>query len=408
VKHSPTGLDSRRPDADLQAWRAVVVFVLRDGAAGKLPDAVAGVARGMEVIEVVRLDDARRAAARHLLRDGGRGRGGHPVDGGGPHAYIIACDALPSAEPPSRWTVDARAGEVAARTTHRLLHGVAARDLHEPLHRSRGPQEAREYLEVLGDGDLPARVLARVDELAEACAFPFPVLRMLGSDSPGLRSRVALVDHPEHGRSVCKVFRPGAARYFHQELRARITLADLPLVPQLLEHGPNWLLTPEYTDDASHIVRRLPNIAGISQLRPAASRSLAGFARAMHERGLFMLDLSPQNLVHDPDAGLKVLDLEFVQSYADPPPPDGCYTFRGVPPELRTSDDMPVLALTRGVGNSVFHPAVAGARIETFLRPARMSDRLCVAVVQLGWFAAFATLAPLHTAVTRARRRGVR
>ena len=91
---------------------------------------------------------------------------------------------------------------------------------------------------------------------------------MLGTDSPGFRARVALVEHPEHGRSVCKIFRPGAMTFFHRELHARRLLADQPLMPRLLEHGPNWLLTPEYADEGTHRLRRLP---GIPRDGPAAA-----------------------------------------------------------------------------------------------------------------------------------------
>ena len=376
------------------------MFVLRERAADQLESAVAGIARGLEIIEVVPLDGAQRAAARLRIRNGE-----WEPDGGGPHTFIVACDVVEGVS--GERTVEARAAEVRAHTTRRLLRAVDADAAYEPLHHSDGPQQALDYLEVLGDLSVQSRLLVRLDELGAACAVPFPLLRMLGAESPGFRARVALVDHPVHGPSVCKIFRPGAARYFQRELRARIELADLPEVPELLDHGPNWLLTPLYDCDGSHVRRRLPNVTGISQLRPDVGRALARFARDLHERGMFVLDLSPQNLMSDPRAGLKVLDLEFALPYAGPPPPlRDCYTFRGVPRELRSPDDeFPDLALTKGVGNSVFHPAVAGARIDTLLRPARRRDALRITAVQLGWFAAFGLFGPLHAALSRRRGR---
>lgn len=409
MERSPAGLDARRRHGPgHQAWRGVVVFVLRERAAEHLESAVAGIARGLEIIEVVPLSHAQRAAARARLRGGEWGRDGRPVDGGGPHTFVVACDVIPPEGVTGARTVEERAVEVRAHTTQRLLRAVDDRDAYEPLHHSAGPQQALDYLEVLGDLAVQSRLLVKLGELGAACAVPFPLVRMLAPESPGFRARVALVDHPVHGHAVCKIFRPGALRYFERELRARIELADLPEVPALLDHGPNWLLTPVYTDDSRHARRRLPGVPGVTQLRPDVSRSLAGFARALHERGMFILDLSPHNLMSDPGAGLKVLDLEFVQSYAGPPPPiEDCYTFRGVPRELRSpDDDVPDLVLTKGVGNSVFHPAVAGARAATLMRPARRGDALRTAVVQLGWFAAFGLLGPLHAAL--AARRGRR
>jgi hypothetical protein len=240
------------------------------------------------------------------------------------------------------------------------------------------------------------------------CAIPFPVIRMLGAESPGYRARVALVEHPEHGRSVCKIFRPGAMAFFHRELAARTVLADQPLVPRLLAQGPNWLLTPEYTDDGTHRLRHLPGLAvGMDQLRPSAARALGQFARTLHDRGLFMLDLSPQNLMSDPAAGLKVLDLEFVMRYADfgapAPSARGAWTYRGLPAELAADIDLPRLVLTRGVGNSVFHPAVAGLPIERLLAPARRGDGPRRVATQLGWYLAVATAGRLHALLRRGR-----
>jgi hypothetical protein len=270
-----------------------------------------------------------------------------------------------------------------------------------------GPEAALDMLNVLNDAALRDRVLERVETLGDVCTIPFPVIRMLGADSPGFRARVALVDHPQYGRSVCKIFRPGAMEFYRRELSARTLLADQPLVPHLLDHGPNWLLTTEYTDDGAHRVRPLPGFGGIDQLRPWATRALAEFARTLHSRGLFMLDLSPQNLVSDPKAGLKVLDLEFVMPYTNfevaPPPAQSAWTYRSLPDELAANIDLPRLALTRGVGNSVFHPAVAGLPIERLLGPARRGDGPRRVATQLGWYAALATGGRLHTALRRGR-----
>jgi hypothetical protein len=237
--------------------------------------------------------------------------------------------------------------------------------------------------------------------------MPFPVVRMLGAESPGYRARVALVDHPAHGRSVCKIFRPGAMAFFHRELHARVVLADQPLVPRLLENGPNWMLTPEYADDGAHRLRRLPGMDGMHQLRPSATRALARLARTMHDRGLFMQDLSPQNLMSDPEAGLKVIDLEFVLRYAEfrlqAPPAAAAWSFRGVPADVAAVAELPTLILTRGVGNSVFHPAVAGLRVERLLGPARRGDRLRRAASQMRWYAAIATAGRLHALLRRGR-----
>ena len=55
------------------------------------------------------------------------------------------------------------------------------------------------------------------------------------------------------------------------------------------------------------------------------------------------------------------------------------------PAELAADTDLPRLALTRGVGNSVFHPAVAGLPIERLLGPGGRGDGPRRVATQLGW-----------------------
>jgi hypothetical protein len=361
------------------------------------------------VLEVLPLSGAGRTAVARSL--GSRGR--FPADAGTPHTLIVTCDVPPISDDTAdradgdiERRIAKRIESVARHTTARLWAGRTPVD--DVVRYTVGPQPALDMLDVLGDPTIRERVLARVETLSDVCAIPFPVIRMLGADSPGYRARVALVEHPEHGRSVCKIFRPGAMAFFRRELAARTMLADQPLVPRLLEHGPNWLLTPEYTDNGTHRLRHLPGLGGgMEQLRPSAARALAQFARTLHDRGLFMLDLSPQNLISDPAAGMKVLDLEFVMRYEDfatsAPSARGAWSYRGLPAELAADIELPRLALTRGVGNSVFHPAVAGLPIERLLTPARRGDGPRRVATQLVWYLAMATAGRLLALLRRGR-----
>jgi hypothetical protein len=145
------------------------------------------------------------------------------------------------------------------------------------------------------------------------------------------------------------------------------------------------------------------------QLTAAAVRALAEFGKALHERNLFILDLTTENLFSDPEAGLKVIDLEFLQEYREPVRSLAqCYTFRGVPEALRDQYDAPLdVPLTGGrVGNQVFHPAVSGLPVRAFLRPERPSDEFRRTATQLAWFAYFGVARPSRGgAVTLLRSR---
>lgn len=398
-------LSGRPPVDDL--WRGLAVFVLRDRADAQLDVTVRELDRqGFEVLEVVRLDEVQRETTSHRLRGGNWGRGPWPVSGGPPSAYVIAYDLAPDVDPASSSGDNRRILPAKEHVRARLMAQVPVAERYNPVHSSDNPGQALDYLEALADPALLERVRRLAERLRESCEFPYPVVRSLPGEAR--RAQVAVVEHPVHGPAVCKVFRPGALRFFEREMRARKDLGDLPEVPGLLESGEAWLITPLYTDDASHVRRELPGSRDV-QLTPTAARALARFAVALHERGLFLLDLSTRNLMSDPVAGLKVIDLEFMQEYAGAPPVDplGSYTFWGLPAGV-TGYDEPLLGQhVRRFGptgpstrqNSAFHPAVTGSSVRALVHPLPLLDRPWRRVVQAAWY----VLLLQKTAYTRVR-----
>ncbi|MGY1886118.1 hypothetical protein ACI799_12570 [Blastococcus sp. SYSU DS0753] len=370
-----------------EVWRGLAVFVLRERAAGSVAQACRELDRqGFEVLDVVQLDAAQREAAAHRLRGGNWEQGPWPVSGGAPSVYLVAYDVAPRLVRPAGGgrEVNVRIPAAKERLRDRLLRDVPREARYNPVHSSDNGGQALDYLEALGDPGFEAEVRGLSQRLVDGCAFPYPVLRMLSGEAR--RAQVAIVDHPVHGASVCKVFRPGAVRFFERELRARTELCDIPGMPELLEAGERWFVTPLYTDDRSHVLRQLPT-SGDVQLRLPAARALARLARDLHERGLFLLDLSTQNLLSDPRAGLRVVDLEFLQEYAGPVPPLlDSYTFRGAP-DAGGAYDTPIREWLLGpVGNAAFHPAVTGLPVAALLAAPTPAIRLRAATVQLVWY----------------------
>ena len=374
-----------QPQVD-RIWTGLAVFVLRERARPHLDVAVQELDRqGFEVLQVVELSAEQSEAASHLLRGGNWERGPWPVSGGPPSTYVIAYDVAPQLNDPDdlRGT-NVRIPRAKELLRSRLLAGVAPDALYNPVHSSDNALQALDYLDALGTGEVRTRVQELAQQLVESVSWPYPVLRPLPGQAR--RAQVAVVEHPVHGPSVCKVFRPGAMRFFERELRAREHLGDLPEVPGLLERGANWILTPLYDDDGSHVRRHLPGRAE-AQLVPGATAALVAFALALHERGLFLLDLSTHNLVSDPAAGLKVLDLEFLQEYAGAAPaPAASYTFHGVPTAAQGYDVPQRTSLTAHVGGSAFHPAVTGSSVDALLAPRRPLDGPRRALVQVAWY----------------------
>lgn len=374
-------------------WRGLAVFVLRERAQAQVDLAVRELdLQGFELLEVVHLDALQREAAAHRIRGGNWGRGPWPLSGGPPAAYVIVYDVAPLSSSASGGVRDANVRIATTKECLRrsLLADVAPEAAYNPVHSSDNAVQALDYLEALTDPDLQARVQDRAGRLVNACEFPYPVVRALAGQAR--RARVAVVQHPLHGETVCKVFRPGAVRFFEREMRARKDLSDLAPIPDLLESGERWLLMPKYEDDRRHVRRDIPG--GHAQLTPDASHALARFAVALHLRGLFLLDLSTQNLLSDPDAGLKILDLEFLQEYSEAVPDvSRNYTFVGVQHGVGGYDVPLTVASPRrhgpaglaGLANPVFHPAITGSSVEQLL-PHRRFDALRRALVQDAWY----------------------
>jgi hypothetical protein len=146
----------------------------------------------------------------------------------------------------------------------------------------------------------------------------------------------------------------------------------LPEVPALLESGPNYLITPRYSDTGAHIRRTLPGLRHV-QLTPRTSAAMARLARALHERGSYLLDLSTQNLLTDEVDGLKVIDWEFLQDFSGHRP-----LIDESPTVLGRADgepdaDMPVGASFSEGRGTLFRPLYTGVPRALLLRvPARV------------------------------------
>jgi hypothetical protein len=389
-----------RPSLDPK-WRGLAVFVVRERAGDQIDLIASELNRhGFEVLETVQLDETQRTIAGRRIRGGNWAQGPWPVSGGGPVTFVIVYDVAPwLGKGDGGGETNLRIAEAKAKVRDRLLRDVDEGHKYNPLHSSDNPRQSLDYLDILDDPPLVARVGDAAAKLAEMCAFPFPVVRFLAPNAPARRARVALVDHPVHGHCVCKVYRPGAIRFFERELRARTELSDLPEVPALLDKGDNWLISPFYKDDGNQILRSMPFMDAFRnevQLKPEVTRALARFAKDLHERGLFVLDLTTENLFSDPVAGLKIIDLEFLQEYQGPVPAlSASYTFRGIPSRFAPLYDEPQeVPLTDTVGNQVFHPAVCGLPCRALLRPQRPHDEMRRKVTQRAWYLYFALSRP--------------
>jgi hypothetical protein len=291
--------------------------------------------------------------------------------------------------------------KLAIRSRLLMSHDDGAR--FNPVHSADDPRQALDYLAQLGDPGIVTRLRRRIAEIREQMTFPYPLVEVL----PSLQRRAvtAVVRHPEYGDCVCKLFYPGSRRFLDRELRARTEFAELPEIPELLESGPNYLITPRYLDTGGHVRRTLPGMRHV-QLTPRTSAAMARLARDLHDRGAFLLDLSTQNLLTDELHGLKVLDWEFLQDYtAARPPVVESPTLCGRP-FREAHADLPVGASSTEGRGTLFRPLFTGVPKALLLRvPAPVLPFLAEPGM-VALYAARLLRRACRLAATRARRGG--
>jgi hypothetical protein len=344
----------------------LAVFVLRQRAAhlaGMLHDEL--LREGWEPLETVWLNPAESARVTAAVRGGNWHKGPWEVSGGGPIAYVIAYDLRCSVQAPSTASDVDRVNLSKIAIRRRLVATLPKGTQFNPLHSSDNPRQAVDYIELLQDAAALPRARDQIESIRGRMVFPYPVVELLPSGRR--RAVVAVVRHPRHGETICKMFYPSAERFLRREIRARSEFGRLPEVPALLESGPNWLLSPRYGDTRAHVRRSLPGVPR-DQLTPQATSRLIRLARALHCSGSFLLDLTPHNLVTDPREGLKVLDWEFLQEFdVDVPELSESPTISGRAVSLPDAD-VPIGAESGGAGPlTVFHPAITGLPVRVLL-----------------------------------------
>ncbi|WP_127128523.1 hypothetical protein [Georgenia sp. SYP-B2076] len=283
---------------------------------------------GFEILLVRALDGPARARCADQMRGGNWGRGPFPQSGGVPATAIVALHYGPRLPPAHLRERYPRLSNIDSLQAKLRIRDLVAERVPEParfnpVHSSDDETEAWEYVD-LAVPDEAGRLRAEVRRRRAEYATDVPVERVL---SRGRRAKVEVV-RTEHGRAVRKTFVPAARRHLERELGGLATLAPHVAVPEVLATGPNWFLSPYYENR----LRRVGDRPGGALVPLRAAREMVDVLRRVHALGLDLVDAKPQNFLLDPERGLTLVDLEFLQRYeGEPPPFTGLYGFVGVP-----------------------------------------------------------------------------
>ncbi|HET8749246.1 MAG TPA: hypothetical protein VFM42_00750 [Sphingomicrobium sp.] len=361
---------------------ALAVFTIQERATDRLSDIVPIIERhGFEILQTIELTPRQRQKLREPCSQARAGR----LKGRlrpAPAMLMIAYDF--------RHRVEAARNERhCLKLKTAVAQAIAPRSgiEHSPFEACSDPDRNLRCLQALGDAALIPAIRREMESIHQrTIQLPWPIEREL---SRGRRAQVLLVDHPEHGKAVAKVFHRCGSRFLQRELTARRELADLGHVPPLLAAGDSWILSPFFEDTGRHRKRRLIGTRE-AQLTYDAARELAAFVLKLRSRGYYLLDLTTHNLMTVEGLGLVILDVEFLQEYrGDPLPIEFDFSVTGVSLyEDADQPDVPILWHTRS-RKSVFDPAISGLSIEELIRPPSLYLKTKMRVVQRSWWSVF-------------------
>ena len=293
---------------------------------------------GFEVLLERHLGELARQRCADLTRGGNWGSGPFAVSGGGPAVALAAVHYGPR-EPdrtmrkqyPHLTNTDVLRAK--RRIRDLIATRVAPSERFNPVHSSDNEPEAWEYVNAAIPDDA-AELRVAVDDLRAAYRTDLPVVR---TASRGRRAKVEVVQGPD-GPAVKKTFAPRATEHLGRELRGLRELGPLiDAVPELLDVGPNWFICPYFENTLGDL-----DHAPVGRLLPlGVVREMVAVLRQIHELGFDLIDAKPGNFVLDPRQGLKIIDFEFLHSYAGKPPPFAqSYCFVGAPAGF--DDHLPV------------------------------------------------------------------
>lgn len=114
---------------------------------------------------------------------------------------------------------------------------------------------------------------------------------------------------------VRKTFVPVFHRFMERELAALTELSDVvDAVPRPEASGPCSFTVPYFEND-------LPVDGAARPLPLPVVREMVSVLRQVYDAGFDVVDAKPQNFLHDPRQGLKLIDLEFLHTYGATRPP---------------------------------------------------------------------------------------
>lgn len=264
-----------------------------------------------------------------FVRGGNWGRGPFPVSGGPPEYIFVCHDVLRKAPSSSYLNMFPHLSNERLLIKHDIRKALNKnkidKEKYNPLHSSDNGEEALEYIAFFAP-EYEKKVSRDVDALEKSFETPFPVVKDLTEN--GKRAKVEVVRY-NGGDAVCKTFRPGKEHLLKKEVFVMETFSkERSEIPNLLAKGGQYVLYPYY----KNTLKRGKD----SYLPLSVAKQAIELLHFFYTKGYFLLDAHHNNLLLDPQKGLKLVDFELIQQYEKKPDLfSQSYDVVGVPDTIR-------------------------------------------------------------------------
>jgi len=289
---------------------------------------------GFSIFATKTLSGEELVAGKKYIRGGNWDCGPWPASGGDPHTAIVAFDVMPkklSAGQKIQYphVYNARIVEVKNRIRERLNERLSKEEACNMLHSSDNSEEALEYMDLLFPGE-QEKFVQMAQEESKEFETSEEVLKDLTHN--GRRAKVEKILH-NGAPYIKKTFRKGRETFCAREVFVTKELGkDCSYIPTCIDSGPLHVVYPFYKN---RLKLRHNRVIPLSIAKDSISA-----LKFFYEKGYFVFDAHPTNIIFDAKEGVKIIDFEFVYKYKNKPASfEESYDIVGAPESF--NDDQP-------------------------------------------------------------------
>lgn len=301
---------------------SMAVFILRDSAVDlKMDDMLLDLIR-FEGFSIVYSGDINKEVlldVKNNIRGGNWTQNTWAYPGGGPAKIVVAYDLVPIT--PDEVILKKNPQISNTRVLYknrirRIANSYLKKDQYSNMiHSSDNDSEAWEYVDII----LPEKkdtIVAELKKMDECFKTDYPVLRDMSNN--GKRAKVELIEY-NGGKAVKKTFKPGCEMYFENELKVMTEFSkECSNLPTLLKKGDNYLIFPFYKNTLI-AAGEYKNIRWKHFLPIHVAKDALKVLKYFYNKGYFLYDAIPANLLYSNEEGLKFIDFELMQEYGERP-----------------------------------------------------------------------------------------